>query len=119
MHIGTLELKIFLLVVGFLSGGIISAIIVKYFINKKIKKLYNILNEANLQRIRTKKEQDKKMKVLREITKEFYTSENEIKNNVEHPQLDTFISYISDLNKILNTIGINQIADSPPPPDIA
>jgi len=115
VHTGIIEIDILLFTLGFIFGGIISAIIVKFFINRKIKNLYNILNEANLHRIKIKKEQEKKMKVLRKITKDIYINKNELKNNSESAQYETFDLYLSDLNKILDTIGINQIAGSLPP----
>ena len=115
MHTGIIEIDILIFTLGFISGGIISAIIVKVFIDRKIKNLYNILNEANLHRIKIKKEQEKKMKVLREITKDIYIDKNELKNNSESTRYETFGLYLTDLNKILNTIGINKIAGSPPP----
>ena len=115
MHTGIIEIDILLFTLGFIFGGILSAIIVKFFINKKIIKLYGILNEANLHRIKIKKEQEKKMKVLRKITKDIYVDKNELKNNSESTRYETFDLYLTDLNKILNTIGINKIAGSPPP----
>ena len=115
MHTGIIETEILIFTLGFLFGSIISAIIVKFIINRKIKNLYKILNEANLHRIKIKKEQEKKMKVLREITKDIYIDKNELKNNSESTQYETFDLYLTDLNKILDTIGINQIAGSQPP----
>ena len=115
MHTGIIETEILIFTLGFLFGSIISAIIVKFIINRKIKNLYKILNEANLHRIKIKKEQEKKMKVLREITKDIYIDKNELKNNSESTRYETFDLYLTDLNKILNTIGINRIAGSLPP----
>ena len=58
MHTGIIETEILIFTLGFLFGSIISAIIVKFIINRKIKNLYKILNEANLHRIKIKKEQE-------------------------------------------------------------
>lgn len=115
MHAGIFEAKILLFIIGFLFGGISSAMTVKYMLSRKILNLYNILNEANLQRMKLKKEQEKKMKVLREITKGIYLDKSESKNDTEPARYETLSSYLTDLNKLLDTVGISKIADTIPP----
>ena len=111
LSIGIIESGLVYFAIGILLGSSASIIIMKFYIKKRLKKFYNLVNELQLYKLRLKKERERKIKALKLIKNKIYTS----KENSDPAKYESFDSYLSELNHILNNNRINTIDNAVPP----
>ncbi len=111
MNFAIIESNIIFFFSGILLGSALSIAAAKYFINRKLRNFYKTYNKLSVYNSKIKREQEKKIQVLKKIVKNLTVS----KPNLGTDNYNTFNSYLDDLNQLLYNKGIAKIEDSFPP----